>query len=105
MKNKIQIATGFLAMYILSLPVVLIFHSQEHTAHTVNVVSNDFTDIVAEENSDCQICSFYFDQQLHVQDLFVYELAAFSYYFHQSIVGTINIVPKKQQHLRGPPVA
>ncbi len=96
---------GILAMYVLSLPVVLIFHSHTHAEHTVNTVNNDFTDIVTAENSDCHICSFYFDQQLHVQDLFVYELATFSYYFHQSIVGTINIVSQEQYYLRGPPVA
>ena len=109
MKNKIQLVTGILAMYILSLPIVLAFHSTEHaehTKHTINVVSNDFTNIVAEDSSDCHICSFYFDQQLYVQNSFVFELDTFSYFFHPGVVvEALIIVSQEQYYLRGPPLA
>jgi len=103
-KNKIQIKAGILAMYILSLPAILFFHSQTHSRDAVKIIKSDFADITVQDNSNCQICSFYFDQQLYVENSFVYELDAFSYYFHQNIVETPIVVSQEQHYLRGPPV-
>jgi len=103
-KNKIQIIAGILALYILSLPIILVFHSQTHSRDRVKIVISDFDDITTHESSDCQICSFYFNQQLYVQNTFVYELHLFNYYLHQNIVGVPCIVSSEQQYLRGPPV-
>ncbi|MGB5818444.1 MAG: hypothetical protein WBG90_03090 [Saonia sp.] len=104
MKNKIQIAAGILALYILSLPVVLVFHSQTHAQETVKIDKSDFAHITLEDDSDCQICSFYFSQQLYVQSSIAFQLEAFSYYFHQSITEIPIAVSQKQHYLRGPPL-
>lgn len=102
-KSKIQIRAGILAMYILSLPVILFFHSQTHRGNSITIVKSDFADLTTQDNSNCQICSFYFDQQLYVENSFVYQLDFSTYYFHQNIVETLFIVSQEQQYLRGPP--
>jgi len=104
LKNKIQIAAGILAMYVLSLPVVLVFHSQTHTQDIVEIVKSDFDNITVDDNSDCQICSFYFDQQLYVQSSFSFQLESFSYYFLQSTSEIPITVSQEQHYLRGPPL-
>lgn len=105
MKNKIKILAGILAIYLLSLPVILIFHSQTHLRDTVKIVKSDFDDITTQVSSDCQICSFYFNQQLYIQNTFVYELDTLNYYSHQNIVDVLIDVSPEEYYLRGPPVA
>lgn len=106
MKRNFQIVAGMMAIYVLSLPIILIFHSQTHSPQdSIKIVTNDFDHITTQDNSDCQICSFYFDQQLYVQNSFVCEFDAFTYYFHQTIVETPIAVSEKQHYLRGPPTA
>ncbi|QLG44925.1 hypothetical protein [Costertonia aggregata] len=104
MKNRIQILTGVLAFYVLSLPVVLFFHSQSHVQGAIEIVDSDVLQIIAHDDSDCQICSFYFDKQLFVEDSVVYELNFSSYYFLQDIVEFAIVLSQEQQCPRGPPV-
>lgn len=99
-----HIGAGILAMYILSLPVALFFHSQTHAQSIVKIVQSDFDDINTEVSSDCQICSFYFDQQLYVENSFDYQLDFSTYYFHQNLIEALFAVSQEQQYLRGPPV-
>jgi hypothetical protein len=103
-KNKLQILTGVLAMYVLSLPVILMFHSQTHNQNTVKTIKSDFEDVTVTVSSDCQVCNFYFDQELYVENSLAYKLDTLSYYFHQNTVEPIVVLPKKQHYLRGPPI-
>ena len=103
MKNKTQIAAGMLAVYILCLPLVLAFHAQTHVHHTAIIDIGNPANITVEGNSDCQICNFYFDQQLYVQGVFILPLDSFSYCFHQNITEILFITAREQLHLRGPP--
>jgi len=95
---------GILAMYILSLPLALIFHAQTHTQTHTNIVHSDFDNITIDDDVDCQICSFYFDQQLYVQSSFAFQLEVDTYHFHQNITQSLFAVSQEQQYLRGPPV-
>lgn len=103
-KSKFQILTGVLAMYILSLPVILVFHSQTHNEHVVQTIKSDFDDVADISGADCQFCSFYFDQQLYVENAFTYQLDFFCYYFHENSIDTPVVVSQEQQYLRGPPI-
>ena len=103
MKNKTQIAAGMLAVYILCLPLVLAFHAQTLVHHTAIIDIGNAANITVEGNSDCQICNFYFDQQLYVQSVFILTLDSFSYCFHQNITEILFITAREQLHLRGPP--
>ncbi|MFD0796341.1 hypothetical protein ACFQZJ_02630 [Maribacter chungangensis] len=99
-----HIVAGILALYMLSLPIALFFHSQTHAQNITNIVQSDFDDITTQGNSECQICSFYFDQQLYVQSSFEFQLDFPTYYFDQSIVEILFVVSREQQYQRGPPV-
>ena len=103
MKNKTQIAADMLAVYILCLPLVLAFHAQTHVHHTAIIDIDNPANITVEGNSDCQICNFYFDQQLYVQSVFILPLDSFSYCFHQNITEILFTTAREQLHLRGPP--
>lgn len=103
-KIKIKIVVGVLGMYLFSLSLFLFFHSQTHTQNIANTVQNNFDDITIKDNSDCQICSFYFNQQLFVEKSLVYQLDFSTYYFHQNLIETLFVVLQEQQHKRGPPV-
>ena len=104
MKIKIKIVAGVLGMYLFSLSFFLFFHSQTHIQNIANTVQNNFDDITIKDNSDCQICSFYFNQQLFVQKSLVYQLDFSTYYSHQNLIETFFVVLQEQQYNRGPPV-
>ena len=104
MKIKIKIVAGVLGMYLFSLSLFLFFHSQTHTQNIANTVQNNFDDITIKDNSYCQICSFYFNQQLFVEKSLVYQLDFSTYYFHQNLIETFFVVLQEQQYKRGPPV-
>ena len=103
-KRKIRIAAGILAMYVMSLPIALTFHSQTHSKQDVQIDQSDVTDIILEDSSDCQICSFYFDQQLYVESSHDFQFEHLSYYFHLSPTETPSLVSQDQLCLRGPPL-
>lgn len=92
-------------MYILSLPVVLVFHSQTHiTTEPSQIEQSDFTKVAVENSSNCQICNFYFDQELYVQNSFVFQPECFSIYSYQALSEIAISTSHKQQYLRGPPL-
>lgn len=90
-------------MYILLLPVILVFHSQSHVQDVIEIVVSDYDQVNTLDNSDCQICSFYFDQQLYVENSILYQFDSSPYYFLQSIVESPVVLLQEQQRLRGPP--
>ncbi|WP_430908496.1 hypothetical protein [Maribacter sp. 2-571] len=99
-----QIRTGLLAMYMLSLPLLLVFHSRTHTQNAISIATGDVDQITVDHDTDCQLCSFYFDQQLYVENSFSYELASSPYYFQEFPVASPVVRTQEQQYLRGPPV-
>ena len=104
-KSKIHIRAGLLAIYILSLPVVLFFHSQVHTGKRLAIVKSDSADITAEDSSGCQVCNLYFDYQLYLENSVTAELNHVSYHFHQAAVDSPIVLDQEQPCPRGPPTA
>jgi len=83
--------------------MVLAVHAQSHLAHfdsdDVNILDSD----VVSNDLNCEICSFYFDQQLFSNEI---ETTQCLHYFLTSYkeISQLEIATSfKQYYLRGPP--
>jgi len=104
-KKNLRIVAGILAMYILSLPVILNVHAQSHSLDVdVADISILDSDIVTDD-VNCEICSFYFDQQLYSND-FQYDCHFNNYTLtsYNNIVQLEVTSSYEQYYLRGPPL-
>ncbi|MEX0288087.1 MAG: hypothetical protein AB3N14_03175 [Flavobacteriaceae bacterium] len=102
MNKKLKITGFLLGCYLVVLPILMavhvVHHSREypltHEAQEVTLIPN---------KAACEICTYYFTQQLHLQSRDGTFLNDFDSCFYQEITETVFTNSLQQLCLRGPP--
>lgn len=104
MKTKMRFIAKVLTIYLLSLPSILVFHSlTSHSENNQLVDQANLGDITLEDDSNCQFCNLYFDQQLFSQDVVVLVFDATIKSFTRDKLEEFFSNTIDQRYLRGPP--
>jgi len=103
MNDQYRAIALLLGFYILLQPAMMVWHAGEHEfEHTYkNNVKDVF--VAAENSSDCEICTFYFDQSVIIAPTITYNFNAISIVFEEGLITSLYTSLSLQNHLRGPP--
>ncbi len=95
-----------LGAYLAMLPAALAFHTAHHHSFDsfYDEYHHQYDDGDIAEGEDCDICTFYFDQQLYVETLLEVRFLTAPFYQNVVLNSSFHRLLPIQLHLRGPPL-
>ncbi len=101
--DRYNLISSILGMYIGLLPLLMAWHASHHSFENPPGEELQGTYVTTENDAHCDICTYYFDQQLYVQGAITHHFKAFSIALKERLTTSFHLDFLLQNYLRGPP--